>query len=222
MPIEQSIFDLILDVCDLRLPQDTFDLEVPDSQTIEEMASSPVALSFLQCLVTLRDARSILEIGTFIGVSGLYMAKTLPDDGHLVTIEKFDQFAAIARRNFERNGLSDKIELINGSADEVLPSLVADRKFDLVFIDGHKEAYAAYLDMVVDAVTPGGIVVIDDALFHGDVMNADFSTEKGSGVHAALMRAKELSGWRRVLLPVSNGMLLLMKPGTQNRVVGDE
>jgi len=209
--IEESIFDLILEVSDLKVPQETFSLETSEIITVEEMASSPVTLGFLQWLIDLRGVRSVLEIGAFIGVSAMYMARALPQDGRVLTIEKFEKFADIALRNFERNQLSDKIELRNGDASDILPDVVGDRRFDLVFIDGHKEAYAEYLDLVVDAVTDRGIVIIDDALFHGDVLNKKATTEKGAGVHAALMRAKEKKNWRLHLLPISNGMLLMTK-----------
>tara|TARA_R110002110_G_scaffold376568_2_gene586610 strand:- start:119353 stop:120075 length:723 start_codon:yes stop_codon:yes gene_type:complete len=209
-PIEQSIYETVLDICDVRSPQDDFDLEVTEMHSVEEMASSPISLSFLQFLVSMRQARSILEIGTFVGVSALSMAKVMPADGRLVTVEKFDHFAGIAQRNFDNNGLADRIELVTGDAGDVLPDIVKDRQFDMVFIDGNKERYADYLAAVTGSISPGGIIVIDDALFHGDVLNTKFATEKGAGVRASLELAKSLKDWRRVLLPISNGMLLLL------------
>ena len=211
VPVEQSIFELILGVSELSVPQATFDLEAPDDITIEEMASSPITMGFLQWLIALHDVRSILEIGAFVGVSAMYFANAVPADGRVVTIEKFDKFAGIARRNFERNEVAHKIDLINGDASDVLPGVVENRKFDLVFIDGHKEAYADYLELVAGAVSDRGIIVIDDALFHGDVLNQNPKTDKGAGVYAALERAKSMAGWRLILLPISNGMLLMMK-----------
>lgn len=210
-PIEASIYDTILDVCGIRPPQEEFEIEQTEMFTIEEMASSPITLSLLQWLIRSCGIRSVLEIGAFVGVSAMYFARALPEDGKVVTIEKFSHFAEIARRNFERNGLSDKIQLICADAAEALAEATSGRAFDLVFIDGNKERYADYMDAVMDAVNPGGIMVVDDALFHGDVFNEVFESEKGRGVRAALERAKNLSGWEKTFLPISNGMMLLRK-----------
>lgn len=210
-PIEQSICETICDICNVGSPQDDFYIEQTDMFSIEEMASSPIVLHFMQWLIRSIGAKSVLEIGAFVGVSAMYFARALPADGKVVTIEKFEHFAEIARRNFVKNELSGKISLICADAGEALQEVVRESEFDFVFIDGNKEHYADYLDTVIDSVRPGGIVVIDDALFHGDVLNDKFETEKGKGVRAAIDRAKTLPGWDRAFLPISNGILLLRR-----------
>ncbi len=211
-PVERAIYETILDVCGLTAPTGKFRLEQSDMFSSEVMASSPVSLGFLQWVIALKGCRRILEIGTFIGVSALYFAEAMADGGKVVSIEKFDRFADIARRNIAANGYAEAIDLLVGDAMQVMPDAVARGPFDLVFIDGNKERYADYLDAVTDHVAPGGIVVIDDALFHGDVMNEAVKSDKGRGGHAALERARALSDWRKTLLPMSNGMLLMTKP----------
>lgn len=210
---EQAVYDVILKSCAVKPPQQQFKLETSNLFTVEEMASSPVTLGFLQWLIRMAGMRRVLEIGGFIGVSTMYFAQALPAGGVVVSVEKFEQFADIARRNFAANGLTDKIRLVCGDAGEVVPTLDPAEPFDLVFIDGNKERYAFYLRSVMPLVRAGGIVAVDDAFFHGDALNPQPSTEKGQGVRACLDLVESLSSWDRVLLPVCNGLMLLTKRG---------
>lgn len=208
----QVLYRTIGEVSGFRSPAEEFDLELTDKFTIEEMASSPVSLAFLQLLIGLSGAHSVLEIGAFIGVSAMSMARALPQDGRLVTVEKFDHFAAIARRNFARNQLDRKITLLEGDAFEVVPTL-RDQRFDFVFIDGNKERYADYFELVQPLVGVGGLIVVDDAIFHGDALNGRPRTEKGQGVRRMLDVAAKAANYRRVLVPISNGVLLMHRTG---------
>lgn len=206
------LFDLILRSSDVKLPTDDFDLELTEKFSLAEMASNPIGLRFLQMMVKLSRARRVIEIGAFIGLSAMSMARVLPKDGKVVSIEKFDYFAGICRRNFARNGLSDRIELLEGDAFEVIERLPKDELFDVAFIDGNKERYAHYLKALEPVLRPGGLAIIDDCLFHGDVLNATPKTEKGAGAKEALELAANLKGWLRLMLPISNGIMLLIKP----------
>jgi predicted O-methyltransferase YrrM len=209
LPIEQLLYETILKSSGLTAPDTKFRIEQTELFSIEEMASNAVALGFITWLLQLSRARRVLEIGTFVGVSAMHFAAALPADGRVVTIEKFDHFAAIARRNFEANGLKDRIELIEGDAHDVLPN-VADRgPFDFAFIDGNKERYADYFRLVEPMMSPTGIVAVDDAFFHGDVLNSKPSSEKGSGVREFLDLAAGATAWKRILLPVTNGLMLM-------------
>lgn len=155
----------------------------------------------------------IIEVGAFIGVSALYFAEVLPVDGEMVTLEKFDHFAAIARRNFAANGLANRITLLQGDALELIPRLPRDHPFDLAFIDGKKESYPELFEMLEPLIRPGGIVVVDDILFHSDVLNEPPRTDKGGGARRMLDLAATLANWPRTLVPISNGvLLLLLKP----------
>jgi len=209
--VERAIYETILESCAIHPPQEEFKLETSDLFTVEEMASSPVSLGFLQWLIRTTGARRVLEIGGFIGVSTLYIARALPRDGQVVSIEKFEEFSSIAKRNFESNGLAERIRLLCGDAGDIVPGLDPNESFDLAFIDGNKERYDYYLRSVIPLVRPGGIIAVDDALFHGDVMNRRPSTEKGRGVQACLKLVESLVDWPRVLLPVCNGLMLLTK-----------
>ena len=179
--------------------------------TIEQMASNAVALGFLTWLLKLTGAKRVLEIGAFVGVSAMYFADALPPDGRVVTIEKFDHFAGIARRNFAANGLADRIELVEGDAHEVLPT-VADRgPFDFAFIDGNKERYADYFRLVEPMMSDRSVIVVDDVFFHGDALSPTPLSEKGRGVRAFLELAASTANWNRAVLPLTNGMMLLCK-----------
>ena len=210
-PIEKSIFDLIFDVCGLQIPKKKFDLIESDLFSIEEMASSPVALMFVSFLIKLINAKRILEIGTFVGVGSLHMAENLPHDGELVTIEKFDKFAELAEINFKKNKLDHKIKLICGDAQKVLSDYDFKEKFDFIFIDGAKEKYNEFLKYASKNINEGGIIFIDDALFHGDVLNETPQTEKGFGVKSSVYTAKDLTGFDKTFLPLSNGVMILRK-----------
>lgn len=211
-PFEKALYDTILGVSGIESPTEKFTIEQTDMFTIEEMASSPMVLGFLQWLIEVAGVRRILEIGAFVGVSSMYMAEALPAGGELVTIEKFDHFADIARTNFSNNGFDGVISLINGDAAEMIQELDPAKPFDLVFIDGNKERYAEYFDDVAPLVRPGGIVVTDDALFHGDALNPSPESDKGKGVQAFLERAAAAKDWRRSLIPISNGLVVMRKP----------
>lgn len=213
-PFEKALYETILAVSGIKSPTEKFTIEQTDMFTIEEMASSPMVLGFLQWLIEVAGVRRILEIGTFVGVSSMYMAEALPEGSELITIEKFDHFADIARKNFSNNGFDGIINVIQGDAAEMIRDLDPAKPFDLVFIDGNKERYAEYFDEVAPLVRPGGIVVTDDALFHGDALNPSPESDKGKGVKAFLSRAAAATDWRRSLIPISNGIVVMRKPAT--------
>jgi predicted O-methyltransferase YrrM len=101
----ENLYNVICESSGICNPDIDFDLDKTDKFAIEEMASNPVSLRFLQFLIQVAGVKRVLEIGAFIGVSALYFAKALPENGQVITIEKFDHFAQIARRNFEKNEL---------------------------------------------------------------------------------------------------------------------
>jgi caffeoyl-CoA O-methyltransferase len=213
VPLEQALYNTILWSSGVGAPEANFRIEHTDLFTIEEMASNAVALGFLTWLLRLIKARRVLEIGTFVGVSAMYFARSLPPDGRVVTIEKFDHFAGIARRNFAANGLDGKIELYEGDAHVVMPGLKDRGPFDLVFIDGNKERYADYFHLAQSMTSPSGVVAVDDVFFHGDALTDQPRSEKGRGVRDFLELSADSRNWQRILLPLSNGLMLMFKNG---------
>ena len=135
----ESLFRTIIGISGIKMPADDFVLEELPDFPLEEMGSNPINLRFLEFIIQISGARRIFEIGTFIGVSTMCMARRLPPDGHVVTVEKFDKFASIARKNFAANSLDGKITLVEADASEAIARLNPNDQFDLIFIDGNKD-----------------------------------------------------------------------------------
>lgn len=207
----RDLYELIASCSGLAPPAETFTLALSDRATIEEMASNPVQLRLLELFVRLIGATRVIEIGAFIGLSAMTMARAMPAGGRLITIEKFDHFADICRRNVAANGLSDRIDVVEGDALDVIGRLPRDEHFDLAFIDGNKERYVDHFRLVEPLVRPGGVVVVDDVFYHGDVLNPDAKTAKGEGVKAFIRMAAGLDSCLRAVLPVCNGLMVILK-----------
>lgn len=127
---------------------------------------------FLELLVRITGARRILEIGTLGGYSTIWMARALPADGRVVTLEYSPRHADVARANFERAGLGAQIELRVGAALDTLPGVEKDGlgPFDLVFIDADKPNNPGYLDWAVRLARPGTVIVLDNVIRDGAVI----------------------------------------------------
>jgi predicted O-methyltransferase YrrM len=134
----------------------------------------------LQLLAQVRGARRILEIGTLGGYSTIWLARALPPDGRLITLEFEPRHAAVARANFVRAGLEDLIELRLGNALELLPRIAdqAEGPFDLVFIDANKEAIPEYFAWALKLSRRGTVIVVDNVIRNGEVVEAA-STDPG-------------------------------------------
>ncbi len=207
----KDLYNLIVSSSDIQTPYEMFDLATSDLFTLEEMGANPIVLKFMQTIIRLANCKSVLEIGTFIGVSAMTMAAALPNDGKLTTIEKFDRFAAVAAENFEKNNFGDKIQLINQDAQEYLSELNESVIFDLVFLDGNKEKYGPYFYLIDPLLKPGGILMVDDVLFHGDVLNEPPVSKKGEGVRRFVDMKSAMANYHRLLLPIANGLMILQK-----------
>jgi caffeoyl-CoA O-methyltransferase len=134
------------------------------------MLTGRVEGRFLQLMVQLSGATRIVDVGTFTGYSALAMAEALPDDGELVTIEHNPAHADIARGFFNRSPHGSKIRLCIGEAIDIMKSL-PDRKTNLVFIDADKQSYSAYYEEALRIVRKGGLILADNALWYGTVLN---------------------------------------------------
>lgn len=124
---------------------------------------------FLEFLVGLIGARTIVEVGTFTGVSALFLARGLTADGRLICLDVEECFVDVGRPFWERAGMTDRIEVRIGSAAEGLAQLSGEVIADLVFIDADKISYGLYLDLALDLLSPDGLVVVDNVLWSGAV-----------------------------------------------------
>lgn len=130
----------------------------------------PAALGrLLGVLVRAVGARRVLEIGTLGGYSAIWMARALPADGWLISLEVDPRHAEVARANLERVGVAGRVEVRVGKALDLLPALANDVPFDLAFIDADKVSYPAYLDWALRLLRPGGLIVADNVLRGGSV-----------------------------------------------------
>jgi len=213
------IYDALLRVTQSVLPiksvHEKFDIQLKPGMTYETLGSDLSTLHFLQLLVRLTGARHVLEIGTYIGVSAMFLAEALKiNNGFIVTIEKGKEFDKIARDNFHRNGMLHCIEPILGDALAVVEDWrgAAARPFDMIFLDGAKQDYARLLLPLLDLLRPGALLVVDDVFCQGDTLNLEPTTDKGRGVRNLLDQVAKLEGFSPVILPYGDGLLLLRKP----------
>ncbi|HUH80636.1 MAG TPA: O-methyltransferase [Solirubrobacteraceae bacterium] len=159
------------------------------------IAVSPAQGRFLQLLARIHGARSILELGTLGGYSTILLARALPPGGRVTTLELNADYAEVARANIEHAGLGDRVELRVGPAAEGLKTLIAEGAgpFDLVFIDADKSSTPTYFELSLELVRPGGIIVVDNVVRGGAVV------DEGTGDEGALgmRRFHELAGRER-------------------------
>lgn len=123
--------------------------------------------AFLQMMAAVSGAEVIVEIGSLGGYSGIWMARALPDDGKLITIEIDPEHAEVARRHFDLAGLAHKVELMEGNAHEVLPSISHRSPFDMLFIDADGRGYLDYLDWAMENLRTGGVIAAHNAFAYG-------------------------------------------------------
>jgi predicted O-methyltransferase YrrM len=135
------------------------------------MMSPPDEAALLTMLARLSGARRALEVGTFTGYGAIAIARGLADGGRLTCLELSEEFASIARRNLEDAGVADRVDIVLGPADESLRALPEEPAFDYVYLDADKRAYPTYYDLIVPRLLPGGLLLIDNVLLGGDVLN---------------------------------------------------
>jgi len=169
---------------------------------LPEINVSPNEGRLLQLLVEIAGARSILEIGTLGGYSAIHFARALPDGGALISLEIDEHHARVARNNIERAGLSDIVEIRVGDAHELLAALAEDDEgpFDLIFIDADKESYPEYLDWSLRLSQPGSLILGDNAIREGSVIDPDNSSSQAMReCNERLAKDSRLSG---IVLPL--------------------
>ncbi|GEM45142.1 O-methyltransferase [Deinococcus cellulosilyticus] len=133
---------------------------------------SPAQAKLLHLLVKVHGAKRILEVGTLGGYSGTWLARALPEDGKLITLEIDPHAAQVARENFAAAGLSEKVQLIEGDAIQTMKGLLGQGTFDFVFIDGHKSQYPEYYEFTMRMVRPGSLIVLDNVVQQGKVLDS--------------------------------------------------
>ena len=164
----------------------------------------------LKMLVRMQQPQRILEIGTYTGYATLCLAEGLSEGGEIHTIEIDDEMEDFIRNQLNQSALSDKIHLHIGDALEVIPQL--EGQFDLVFIDADKRDYCEYYDLVFDKVKKGGIILADNTLWNGKVLEEPHPNDKQT---IGIMRFNEMivkdERIEKVILPLRDGLTIIYK-----------
>lgn len=212
MIVDERMLDYIL-----SLDKD----ESPLIRTIEQEAVRdyvPIirkeSRNLLRVLLKIKKPGRVLEVGTAIGFSAILMGECLPDDSHITTIEKYEKRIPVARENFKRAGMEEKITLIEGDASEVLKELSGS--FDFIFMDAAKGQYIHFFPEVMRLLRSGGILVSDNVLQDGDVVESRYAVVRRNRTIHSRMREylwtlKHMDGLETMVLPIGDGMTVSVK-----------
>lgn len=170
--------------------------------------------SFLRFLLVYTKPRKILEVGTAVGFSALLMSEYAPKDCHITTIEKYEKRIPIAKENFRKAGKQDSITLLEGDATDILKEL--QEPYDLIFMDAAKGQYLGFMPDVLRLLKPGGLLLSDNVLQDGDVIESRYALTRRKRTTHSRMREymyelKHTPGLETVILPVGDGITLTTK-----------
>lgn len=212
MIVDERMLDYIL-----SLDKD----ESPLVRTIEQEAVRdyvPIirkeSRNLLRVLLKIKKPGAVLEVGTAIGFSAVLMGECLPEGSHITTIEKYEKRIPIARENFRRAGMEKKITLLEGDAADVLKGL--EGSYDFIFMDAAKGQYIHFLPEVLRLLAPGGILVSDNVLQGGDVVESRYAVVRRNRTIHSRMREylwtlKHMDGLETIVLPIGDGMTVSVK-----------
>ncbi len=189
----------------------------------EETAGDPLAMmqispdqgQFMTLLARLLNARRYLEVGVFTGYSTLSLALALPSDGKITACDISEEWTSMARRYWKEAGLDEKIDLRLAPAADTLASLIAkgsEGSYDLAFIDADKENYQVYFEYCLKLVRPGGLILIDNVLWGGQVIDESNREESTVAIREFNLNLHQDNRVHISLLPVGDGLTLAAKP----------
>lgn len=209
--IEKELSDYILNHC---TPEDTVLHELYRETNLKviypRMVSGPLQGKLLEMISCMIRPQRILEIGTYTGYSAICLAKGLRDDGMLHTIEINDELRDLAIKYFSKAGLQNKIILHNGDALKIIPAL--EEEFELVFIDGNKQQYLEYYQLVFPKVVRGGFILADNVLWDSKVLQggkpADKETRGIIAFNDYLVRDESVE---QIIVPIRDGFTIIKK-----------
>ena len=170
--------------------------------------------SFLKVLIQMKQPQSILEVGTAIGYSALFMSECMPKDCHITTIENYEKRIPIAKDNFKKYKKEEKITLLEGDAMEILPKLQG--KFDFIFMDAAKGQYIHFLPELVRLLPVGGILLSDNVLQEGDIIESRYVVARRdrtihSRMREYLYELKHSSQFNTSIIPIGDGASLSIR-----------
>lgn len=170
--------------------------------------------SFLRVLIEIKKPKRILELGTAIGYSAILMANTMSEDCRITTIENYDKRMPIARDNFKRAGVEEKVELLEGDALEILQKI--NEHYDFVFMDAAKAQYLVYLKEIMRLLPVGGILIADNVLQDGELVESRYAVERRNRTIHSRMReylyeVKNMKELETTIIPIGDGITLSVR-----------
>lgn len=211
-------------IVDERMVTYIHSLETPEEPIIEQIEQEAKEIfvpiirketqSFLKVLLLMKKPVRVLEVGTAIGYSAILMSHYLPKDGRITTIEKYEKRIPIARENFSRAAVADRITLLEGDALDIMKSL--EEPFDFIFMDAAKGQYIHYLPEAIRLLAPEGVLMSDNVLQDGDVIESRFAVERRNRtIHSRmseyLYELKHNERLQTSILPLGDGVALSIK-----------
>ncbi len=172
-----------------------------------DMLSGRIVGELLKILVQISGAKRILEIGTFTGFSAVTMAEALPEDGEVVTLEMNLRYQKLAQKHFDESSVGHKITMICGNAQQTVDEL--EGEFDLVYLDGDKLRYSLYYEKTLQKLKPNGLIVADNVLWDGTVLNPE--DHKAQAIADFNQLVAEDPRVEQVLLPIRDGVNVIRK-----------
>lgn len=174
-------------ISSLLAPEDkvlTDTIKSLDTEGLPQHSVSPNQGKFLQVMMIACNAKKVLELGTLGGYSTIWLARALPDNGKVITIEIDKHHGDVAQRNIDNAGLSKKVDFKIGKALDILPQIIAenDEPFDMIFIDADKPPYAEYFEFALQLSRPGTLIICDNVIREGKVLDNNSTDEKVQGV----------------------------------------
>ncbi|MFG2482718.1 MULTISPECIES: O-methyltransferase [Streptomyces] len=179
----------------------------PDVAGMQSAEEQGPLLAFL---VRLTGARHIVEVGTFTGFSALSMAQALPADGRLIACDVSEEWTRYGRQAWEEAGVADRIELRIAPALETLRAMPTEPHIDMAYVDADKQSQISYWEELVPRLRPGGLIVTDNTLYHGTVLDRS-ATGAAAGVRAFNDHVSADPRMESVLLAISDGLTLSRK-----------
>jgi caffeoyl-CoA O-methyltransferase len=175
------------------------------------MQIGPDQGTFMTMLARLIGASRAVEVGTFTGYSAICIARGLADGGRLLCCDVSEEWTSVAREYWKRAGLADQIDLRIGPAARTLAGLPAGTSFDYAFIDADKTGYVEYWDLIVPMIRPGGLILVDNTLSQGRVVDLRIQDDSVQGIRRFNGHARADSRVDLVLLPIGDGLTLARK-----------
>ena len=175
------------------------------------MQIAPEQGAFLTLLTQLIGARNAIEVGTFTGYSALCIARGLPAGGRLTCCDVSEEWTAVGRRAWDAAGVGDRIDLRIAPALDTIAALPVDAAFDLAFIDADKPNYANYFDALLPRLRTNGVILVDNVLWDGRVVQADATDENTVAIRAFNDKVAHDDRVETVMLPIADGLTLCRK-----------